>query len=185
MTNSLAARLTGSAECGRAIQDTQVQWYAAYTRVRHEKSVARQLADRQVDCFLPVYRSLRRWKDRRKELELALFPGYVFVHIAQRAQLAVLQVPSVVSLVNFQGRPAPIPNTEIESLRRGLSGQARVEPHPYLTIGRRVRITHGPLAGAEGLLDRRKDSFRVVLSINLLMRSVSVEVDESEIEPIF
>ncbi len=171
--------LVGSSEIGST---QQARWYAAYTCVRHEKKVACQLSERRVDCFLPLYRSLRQWKDRRKELELALFPGYIFVHMKEQQHLTVVQLPSVVSLVSFQGRPTMIPESEIDFLRRGLSGQARVEPHPYLTIGCRVRVTHGPLVGTEGILERRKDSYRVVLSIHLLKRSVAVEVDESAIE---
>lgn len=162
----------------------QVCWYAAYTCVRHEKAVARQLADRGLDCFLPLYRTVHRWKDRRKQLDLALFPGYVFVRIDLRDRLKVLQVPSVVNLVNFNGQPASIHESEIEFLRQRLVGQSQVEPHPYLSVGRRVRITKGPFAGAEGILVRKKDRCRVVMSIELLQRSVSIEVDETDIAAI-
>jgi len=157
-------------------------WYAVYTCVRHEKAVARQFADRAVDCFVPMYRTVHRWKDRRKVLDLALFPGYVFVRIALNDRLKVLQVPSVVSLISFNGRPVPIEDNEIEVLRQGLASQVRMEPHPYLKVGRRVRIKAGPLVGAEGILVRRKDRCRLVMSIDLLMRSVAVEVDEADIE---
>ena len=150
---------------------------------RHEKQVARQLEERRVSCFLPVYRSVRRWKDRRKELELVLFPGYVFVHLDLKDRLRVLQVPSVVRFVSFSGYPAPLPDSEIEALTNGLAGGVRAEPHPYLKVGRRVRVKYGPLAGAQGILVRRKDKFRVVLSIDLIMRSVAVEVDEADVEP--
>jgi transcription antitermination factor NusG len=146
--------------------------------------VGRQFAERNVDCFVPLYRSVRRWKDRRKTLELALFPGYVFVRIALNERLKVLQVPSVVSLISFNGRPAPIEEKEIELLRQSLATDVRIEPHPYLTVGRRVRLKTGPLAGAEGILVRRKDSCRLVMSIDLLMRSVAVEVDEADVEPV-
>ena len=159
-------------------------WYAAYTWAHHEKRVAQELAERGVHCFLPLYRSLRRWKDRRQELELALFPGYVFVRIALRDRLRVLQLPSVVHLVGSRGQPSPLPESEMDGLRQGLSNQVYGEPHPYLKIGRRVRVVHGPLAGAEGILIRKKDRFRVVLSIDLIMRSVALEVDAADLEPV-
>jgi transcription antitermination factor NusG len=158
-------------------------WYAVYTCPRHEKFVAEQMNRRQVECFLPLYRTVRRWKDRRKELELALFPGYVFVHIAPDERLPVLQSAGVVRFVSFNGHPAPVVDSEIEPLMRALATGVRLEPHPYLTIGRRVRIRYGPLAKVQGILTRRKDRYRVVLSLDILMRSVSVEVDESDIEP--
>jgi transcription antitermination factor NusG len=160
----------------------QVRWYATYVCSRHEKQVLSQLQERNVSCFLPVYRSLRRWKDRRKELELVLFPGYVFVHIDLKERLRVLQLPSVVRFVSFNGQPAALPDAEIDALTRGLASGIRAEPHPYLKAGQRVYIRYGPLAGAHGILLRRKDKFRVVLSIDLIMRSVAVEVGEADIE---
>jgi transcription antitermination factor NusG len=161
----------------------QIRWYATYVCSRHEKQVLSQLQERNISCFLPVYRSVRRWKDRRKELELVLFPGYVFVHIDLKDRLRVLQLPSVVRFVSFHGQPAPLPDAEIEILSKGLASGIRAEPHPYLKVGHHVRVRSGPLAGAQGILVRRKDKFRVVLSIDLIMRSVAVEVDEADIEP--
>jgi transcription termination/antitermination protein NusG len=160
-----------------------VHWYAIYVCSRHEKQVLTQLQERSISCFLPVYRSMRRWKDRRKELELVLFPGYVFVHIDLKDRLRVLQLPSVVRFVSFYGHPAPLPDGDIEILSKGLASGIRAEPHPYLKVGHRARIRSGPLAGAQGIVMRRKDKFRVVLSIDLIMRSVAVEVDEADIEP--
>ena len=161
----------------------QVHWYATHVYSRHEKQVVSQLQERNVDCFLPVYRSVRRWKDRRKELDLALFPGYVFVHMDLKDRLRVLQLPSVVRFVSFGGHPAPLPDSEIEALSNGLASGIRAEPHPYLKVGQRVRVRSGPMVGAQGILVRRKDRFRLVLSIDLIMRSVAVEVDESDVEP--
>jgi transcription antitermination factor NusG len=161
----------------------EVNWYALYTWPRHEKSVAEQIKQRRISCFLPLYRSVRRWKDRRKELDLALFPGYVFVRIAPRDRLRVLQLTGAVRFVSFNGHPAPLPDGEIEALMNALASGVRAQPHPYLTVGRRVRIRYGPLARSQGILLRRKDRFRVVLSLDLLRRSVDVEVDESDVEP--
>jgi transcription termination/antitermination protein NusG len=166
------------------VSSAVVRWYAAYVYSRHEKQVLLQLQERGIDCLLPVYRSLRRWKDRRKELEFVLFPGYVFVHLDLKERLRVLQLPSVVRFVSFNGQPAPLPEGEIERISNGLASGIPTEPHPCLKVGRRVRIRSGPLAGAEGILIRRKDKFRVVLSIDLIMRSVAVEVDEADVDAV-
>jgi transcription antitermination factor NusG len=159
-------------------------WYAAYTSAQHEKKVAAELGRRSVESFLPLYSSERRWSDRRVRLELPLFPGYVFVHLALRDRLRVLQVPGVAKLVGFGGLPVALPDKQIDALRTGLNGQLRVEPHPFLTVGRRVRISRGPFQGSEGVLVRKKGLYRVVLSLELIMRSVAVEVDASEVEPV-
>jgi transcription antitermination factor NusG len=161
-----------------------VSWFAAYTRPRHEKSVERQLQERRIDCFLPVYRSVRRWKDRRKEIELVLFPGYVFVHIFLSDRLQVLQLPGVVRFVSFHGLPTALPEKEIEALRHGLDNQIRLTSHPYLKVGRRVRVKRGPMAGAQGILVRRKQNCRLVISIEAIMRSVALEIDEDNVEPL-
>ena len=161
---------------------TQGNWYALYTCPRHEKRVAEQIELRDISCFLPLYRSVRRWKDRRKELELALFPGYVFVHIALQDRLQVLQVPGAVRLVTFNGQPAALPEQEIECLRNRQSSFGTIEPHPYLCVGRRVRVRSGPLQGLEGIIRRSKDKCRVVFSLDLIMRSVAIEVDEADVE---
>jgi transcription antitermination factor NusG len=159
------------------------RWYAAYTCANHEKRVAEQLGERNVEHFLPLYETVRRWRDRRVRLQLALFPGYLFVRLALRDRLRVLQVPGVVRLVGFGERPIALPESEIETLRSGLDGGLCAQPHPYLTTGRRVQIKGGPLAGIEGILLRRKGNFRVVLSIELIMRSVAVEVDVADLMP--
>jgi transcription antitermination factor NusG len=114
---------------------------------------------------------------------MPLFPGYVFVFIALSDRLPVLQIPGVVHLVSFNGQPAPLDGQQIERLRMALS-QLRAEPHPFLTAGRRVRVLSGPLAGAEGILMRRKNDCRVVLSLELIQRSVAVETDIADLEPL-
>jgi transcription antitermination factor NusG len=158
------------------------QWYAAYTCANHEKRVAEQLGVREVEHFLPLYSSVRRWKDRRVMLDLPLFPGYVFVRMATRDRLQVQTVPGVARLVGFDGSPTALPDEEIEALRTSLGGAVRAEPHPYLVVGRRVRMRSGPLAGMEGVLLRRKGSFRLVISIELIQRSVAVDADEADVE---
>jgi len=159
-------------------------WYAAYTRANHEKRVRDQLEQRSVESFLPLYGTSRRWKDRWMRLRMPLFPGYVFVRMAPVDRLRVLQVPSVVRLVGFNGHLSPLPDEEIEGLKKGLAGGVRAEPHPFLTVGRRVRIKSGPLEGRQGILLRRKGMLRVVLSINLIMRSIAVDMDVADVEPL-
>lgn len=165
-------------------EQEMAHWYAAYTNARHEKVAARQLAERSIEAFLPLYQSRRRWKDRCKLIELALFPSYVFVRIAAEERIRVLQVPGIVAIVSFNGQPARLPNQEIDALRNGLRNQIYAEPHPYLRVGRRVRVVRGPMVGAEGILSRKKDKSRVVISLDVLMRSIAVEVDGSDLEPI-
>src|SRR5258707_2363888 len=163
---------------------TQPHWYALYTRAHHEKRVAAELMQRGVENFLPLYSSVRRWKDRRVTLDLPLFPGYVFVRMALADKLRVVQVPSVVRLVGFGGSPAALPETEMEIVRAGLSRGLRAQPHPFLTVGRRVRITGGPFAGLEGILKQKKSGLRVVVSLELIQRSVAVDVDTADVRSV-
>jgi transcription antitermination factor NusG len=165
-----------------AVHDAK--WYALAVYPRHEKLVARCLARGDVRYLLPLYRSVRRWKDRRKQLDTVLFPGYVFVNLLMRDRLRVLQLPGVVNFVTFQGQPAVVPEDEIRAIGMGTGAGLVIEPHPYLQKGRRVRVRNGPMAGVEGILIRRKDKCRVVLNIDLIMRSVAAEVDEADIEPL-
>jgi transcription antitermination factor NusG len=160
------------------------RWYAAYSCAKHEKRIAYQLQQKSVEYFLPLYEAVHKWKDRRKRVELPLFPGYIFVRIPLKDRLQVLEIPSVVRLVGFNGHPTPLPDSEIELLRSGLAHQLRAQPHPFLTKGRRVRIQRGPLAGLEGILTRRKGCLRVVLSVDLIMRSIAVDIDTADILPI-
>jgi transcription antitermination factor NusG len=162
-----------------------IAWYAAYTCSRHEKRIAQQLHQRGIEHFLPLYRSVRRWKDRKKELELALFPGYIFVRLALEDRLHVLKLPGVVRFVSFNGLPAALPANDLEALRNGLTQNLCAEHHPYLTIGRRVKVVYGPLSGAEGILVRRRNNSRLVVSIDAIMRSVALEIDEADVVPLF
>ncbi|MBZ5627712.1 MAG: UpxY family transcription antiterminator [Acidobacteriia bacterium] len=159
-------------------------WYALYTCSRHEKQVAVQLQQRDIEFFLPVYTCVRRWKDRRVTLQLPLFPGYVFVHTLLQRRLEVLNVPGTVRFVAFNGRPVALPESDLLRLRSGLDQGLCATPHPYMKIGRRVRVRCGPLAGLEGIFVRKKEHSRIVLSIDLIMRSVAVEVDAADVEPL-
>src|ERR1035437_2787983 len=158
MQTGLARQQTGEREMEglAAAQNFSANWFAAYTNSHHEKRVASHLAERQIESFLPLYATRHRWKNRcEMNLELPLFPNYVFVHIDPRERGRVLEVPGVLSLVGFGRTLAPLPAFEIEALRSGL-GQRKIEPHPYLVIGERVRIKAGPMRGMEGVLVRKK-----------------------------
>ena len=181
---ALGSGILGEALLFAEKSSPSVQWYAVSVRPRHEKLVTRHLEHQGLNHFLPVYRSVRRWKDRHKELDMALFPGYVFVNLNLRDRLRVLRAPGAVQFVTFQGQPAVIPDSEIRALESSLSAGLRLQPHPYLHQGARVRLKRGPLVGAEGIMIRRKERFRLVLSIDLIMRSVVFEVDEADVEPI-
>jgi transcription antitermination factor NusG len=162
----------------------QPHWYAVYTTAHHEKRVAAELHARTIEHFLPLYSSVRRWKDRRVQLELPLFPGYVFVRLALRDRLQVLQIPSVVRLVGFGGLLTALPDDQVEKLRSGLNGRLNALPHPFLSVGRKVRIAYGPLVGLEGILLRRKGRCRFVVSLELIQRSITVNVEASDVVPV-
>jgi transcription elongation factor/antiterminator RfaH len=156
-------------------------WYAAYTASRHEKTVAEHLRQREVECFLPLYETMRRWNNGRHRVQLPLFPGYVFVRMGMRDKLRVLQVPGLVQLVTFQGAPTPLPDAEIETLRSALATGLLAQPHQYLNVGTRVEVCRGPLQGFRGILLRHQGHFRIVLSVEMIMRSIVVEVDAADV----
>ena len=166
------------------VPNHEPHWYAVHTRARHEKLVAEQLLGNRIEHFLPLYSAVHRWKDRNKCVQIPLFPGYLFVRIDLKNRLQVLRIPGVAEIVQFMGVPAPLPEREMQTLRTGLAANLRAEPFAYLKVGRRIRIRSGVLEGAEGILVRKKSSLRLVLSIDLIMRSVAVEVDAADIEPI-
>jgi len=161
------------------------RWFAIYTTPRHEKSVARHMGHREIEHYLPLYRSERRWSDGSKvTLELPLFPGYIFVRIKSRERGQVLGVPGVLSVVpGTGGAPAVLPDALIDVLRGGLATH-RAEPHTLLMAGQRARIRTGALAGMEGVVIRMKGTLRVVLTIEQLMRSIAVEVASEDLEPL-
>jgi transcription antitermination factor NusG len=168
--------------CGQT--SAALHWYAAYTCAQHEKSVSRQLEARSIECFLPLCEKLSQWKDRRVKVQLPLFAGYVFVRLSLEDKLHALQIPGLVRLVGFNARPTPLPDAEMQALRNGLLASLRVEPCPYLQIGRRVRILSGPLAGLEGNLLKKRSGLRFVVSLHLIQRSVTVEVQSADLEQV-
>jgi transcription antitermination factor NusG len=160
------------------------RWYAAYVHSRHEKTASKHLESRGIESFLPLYREVKRWGNRvTTTVELPLFPGYVFVRFKAQERVRILEIPGVIHLVGSSGRPAPLPDIDIGVLREGLA-LVRAEPCPFLSIGQRVRLRTGPLAGLEGMLVQKKNGYRFVLSMDLIMQSVAVEVDAADIEPL-
>ena len=169
---------------GAAETDTVLPWSAVYTRHQHEKTVAGMLTTKGFDVFLPLYESVRRWKDRRKLLCLPLFPGYVFVRGVVGRRLPVVMTPGVNMILCQGDEVATIPEEEIQAIRRTVDGNFHVEPHPFLRCGEQVRVIRGALSGIEGILVRKKGGFRLVLSVAMLSQSVAVEVDAADIEPV-
>jgi transcription antitermination factor NusG len=160
------------------------EWYAVCTRHQHEKAVSERLSGIGFDVFLPTYEVVRQWKDRVKRLSLPLFPCYVFLRFGLERRPEVVSTIGVHSIVTFAGRPAPIPEIQIDAIKRVIENHLQVEPHPFLSSGDWVRVTFGPLAGVEGIVVRRKSGFRLILSAELLGRSIAVEVDALNVEPL-
>jgi transcriptional antiterminator NusG len=160
-------------------------WYAIQTRSRHEKAVATQLLGREVTTFLPLVNDLRRWSDRCKAVQLPLFPGYAFVRIGRSVEerIKVLRVDGVVSFVGAHGEGIPIPDAQIEDIRRLLSN-VRCSSHPFLKVGQRVRIRGGYLDGIEGILVARNGNRTLVISVEPIERSIAVSIDGFEIVPL-
>jgi transcription antitermination factor NusG len=163
---------------------TETLWYAGYTASRHEKRVAEHFAQRGVEHFLPLYETIHRWNNGRHRVQLPLFPGYIFVRIALRDRLRVIEVPGFVRLVGFNNLPYPLPEADINRMKDALSKGVLAEPYPYLTAGTRVEIRNGPLQGMTGILLRRQNRCRVVVSVDLIMRSMIVEVEAGDVVPV-
>lgn len=158
-------------------------WWVLYTRHQHEKTVAEMLSTKGFEVFLPLYESVRRWKDRSKMLTLPLFPCYVFVRGGLDRRLQVVTTPGVHTILFHGEDVAIIPEDEIQAIRRVVEGPFRVEPHPFLKCGERVRVTRGSLEGVEGILVRKKNLYRLVLSVDMMAQSVAVEIDATDVEP--
>ncbi|MGB7987731.1 MAG: UpxY family transcription antiterminator [Terracidiphilus sp.] len=166
-----------------ALENPAPQWFAVYTSPRHEKRVSQYMVIREIVHYLPIYQVRRKWRNGATVvLDLPLFPGYLFVRIERGERVRVLEVPGVLSFVDGTGgKPSSLPDAEIDALRSGLPLR-HAEPHTLLTVGQRARICSGPLAGMVGVVVRQKNSLRVVLTMDMIMQSVSVEVDGSELE---
>lgn len=164
--------------------DITKNWFAVFTVPRHEKRVEAHFSLREIENFLPLCQKSRQWKDGSKGMvQLPLFSSYIFVRIGSGGRAPVLRVPGVISIVGCGPRPLPVPDSYIHWLQEGIR-QGKIEPHPYLTVGARVRIRSGVMEGVEGVLLRKKNNFRVALTLQMIMKSVTVEVEIEDIEPV-
>lgn len=163
-----------------------MNWYAVQTRSRHEKMVARQLEGQGFATFLPLTSQLRQWSDRRKLVELPLFPGYTFLRMIYQPEqrLRVLSTEGIVGFVGVHGQGRPIPDRQIEHIQNLLSAKVQLESHPFLKVGQRVRIRSGSLNGTEGILVGQESDRMLVISVELIQRSVSIRLQGYEVEPI-
>jgi transcription antitermination factor NusG len=159
-------------------------WYALYTRHQHEKTVEQILTNKGFNTFLPLYATTHNWKDRTKALSLPLFPCYVFLKGGIERRLQILTTPGIYGLVSSAGQPAAIPDREIEAIRRVVESGTRVETHPFLKCGNWVRVKCGPLTGIEGILVRKKNISRLVLSVEILGTAASIEVAAFQVEAV-
>lgn len=173
--------------CGQSASDListveDEKWYALYTRHQHEKAIARHLELLGFSVFLPLRREVHQWKDRRKIIDLPLFPCYVLFSGDIRRRFEILNIPGVCFVVGNEGKAAVIPSNEVNGMRQALGSHLPVETHPFPACGERARVHSGPLSGMEGIVMRYRGSLRLVLSIETLRRSISVEVDQQHVE---
>jgi transcription antitermination factor NusG len=168
----------------RLVEQDQ-NWYALLTRARHEKVVAHRLHDLGLTCFLPLVSEVRRWSDRRKVVEFPLFSCYVFAKLppGHEYRLKALQIDGVLNLVGTRGQGTPIPDEQIEAVRRLMEGHLPWHSHPFLKVGQRVRIRTGALKGIEGILVSRSGGSIFVISIDAIQRSLAVRVEGYDVEP--
>lgn len=160
--------------------ETGSNWYAVYTRSRHEKKVAVNLEDKHVHVFLPLRSVISRWKDRRKEVQLPLFSGYLFVNIHPEQRIPVLQTSGVVRFVGNGDGMDPVPEDQILSIQRLIQSGLRYDPYPYLKEGMEVRVVRGPLKGVEGILIDKRKRHLLVLSVDMIQQSAALQVDISD-----
>jgi transcriptional antiterminator NusG len=168
---------------GRVVTAASCPWYAIWTRSRHEQVVREQLERKGYEAFLPTIPKWSRWKDRKKKIDWPLFPGYCFARFDTRERLPILKCTGVVSIVSFDGEIVPIPDFEIEGIRRVVQSELQFDPCPFIREGTMVEVTHGPLKGVVGKLLRKGSHARLVLAVDLIGQAVSVEVDAADVKP--
>ncbi len=165
--------------------DDLTRWYAIYTRSRHEKVVEQELRRKEIETFLPLREILSQWKDRKQRVQVPLFAGYVFVRVPlQQRRLDILKVLGVSRIIGINNNPEPIPDEEIEAVQKFLNTTIKYDPYPYLNIGQRVEIKRGALNGLQGILIKKKNKFKFILSVHLIQQSVALEIDASDVEPV-
>ena len=165
----------------------EARWYAVQTVPRHEKKVSLELAAKAIDCFLPTVSAVRQWSDRKRTIEEPLFPGYMFACLLPESfhRISVLRTNGVVGLVGMRGVGTPIPENEIRAIRQVLQSSAPLAPHPFLNVGRRVRVRGGSLDGLEGILQAVRGDQSLIVSVELIERSVRLTISGYRVEPVF
>jgi transcription antitermination factor NusG len=169
-------------DAGPVPQPPAFDWYAIWTRSRHEKLVRDQLQQKQFEVFLPTITKWSRWKDRKKQVEWPLFPGYCFVRFDGIERLPILKCDGVVTIVGIEGYPSPIPALEIDGIRRLIESELAFDPCPLIKEGEMVEVKAGPLKGVVGRLVRKGSHARLMLSVDLIGQAVSVEVDAADVK---
>ena len=159
------------------------QWFAIWTRSRHEQVVREQLQQKHIEAFLPTVTKWSRWKDRKKKIDWPLFPGYCFARFDPQERLPILKCAGVVNIISFEGEPAPIPEHEIAGIRQLVESDLAYDPCPMIREGAMVEVIHGPLKGVVGRLVRKNEKARLILSVDLIGQAVSVEVDAADVKP--
>jgi transcription antitermination factor NusG len=168
--------------CGEYVADSQPEWFAAYTMSRHEKRIASHCDRLGIEQFLPFYNSQRWWKNRTTvDLEMPLFPNYLFVRLLPQDQGPLMRLPGLLSIVGNAAGPVVIPDADMELLRRIIACKS-IEPHPFMTKGDKVRIVAGPLAGVIGVVLRKGNGLRFVVTLDAIGKSVSLQIDGSALE---
>jgi transcription termination/antitermination protein NusG len=162
------------------------EWYALYTRSRFEKKMLSELTDRSIEVFLPMREILSRWKDRKKRIWVPLFPGYIFVNHVDTPEnrFRILNIPGAVRFVGLEGHANPIPEEQIQCVRRFLESSIAIDSYPYMQVGTRVEVIAGPLKGIQGILVEKRGRFRFVIQVDLIRQAVSVEIDASDVRPV-
>jgi transcription antitermination factor NusG len=159
------------------------RWYALTAKHQHERALSQTLAVKGFETLAPTYLARSFWSDRTKEIERALFPGYVFCRLGLSGRNSVLDTPGISRIVGFGGRPTPIPDSEIEAIRAAVASKLPLRQWPHLKPGDRIRVERGPLKGIEGTLIRDKDGYQFVVGIELLQRSIAVQMDADSVSP--
>lgn len=161
------------------------EWYAVYTKSRHEKVVAEELWQKEIEVFLPLRNVVSKWKDRKKEVQFPLFPGYLFVNVPiKERRLDILKVPSVVRIIGYDKEPVPIPTDQVVAVKTLVFSKLPYDPFPDIVVGDRVRVRRGPLRGMEGILVEKKTKYRFVISVDLIQQAVACEIDAADVEKI-
>ncbi len=157
-------------------------WYALYTVVRHEKVVNKALEKKNIEAFLPMRKIVNRWKDRKKQVQIPLFPGYLFIHAGWEDIYKSLNTRSVVRILGDSKGPTPIPITQIDGIKKILENGMEFNTHPIINVGKEVVVNHGPLEGFRGKVIEKRGGYKLIISLDLIKRSVSVEVDIEDVE---